>query len=111
MYYMSNIVYSPKNYPSAVLIRGGLDLKDGKILRGPGVLTRYLKIDKKFNDKESSLNSGLYIKDHGLKINDGQVLKLARVGVDYAGQYWAAKKWRFKIINPSDYRKRQYKNP
>src|SRR3989344_7369693 len=43
MHWMLNIVTGPKNYPAAVLIRG-----TDKI-RGPGRLTKYLKIDKSFN--------------------------------------------------------------
>src|SRR3989338_1327947 len=59
MHWMLNIVTGSKNYPAAVLIRGTDKVK------GPGRLTKYLKIDKKFNGSLADGKSGLWIEDRG----------------------------------------------
>lgn len=99
IHWMLNIVTGPKNYPAAVLIRGGIIYKNQqkvKILNGPAKLTKYLKIDKKFNNKSADKKTGLWIEDRGIKINKGQIIKNKRIGVDYAGE-WADKLYRFSI--------------
>ncbi len=92
MYWMLNIVTEEKDYPAAVLIRGTESFK------GPGVLTRELKIDKKLNGKSLSKNSGLWIESD-LKIENRKlkILSTPRVGVSYAGPVWSKKKLRFII--------------
>jgi DNA-3-methyladenine glycosylase len=91
MHWMLNIVTGPKNYPSAVLIRG----IDG--FNGPAKLTKQLSIDKKVNGRFADKKTGLWIEDRGLKINFKKIKKSPRVGVDYAGTYWARRHWRFYI--------------
>ena len=90
MHYMLNIVTGPKNYPAAVLIRGT------KEINGPARLTKFLKIDKKFNGKPANKKTKLWIEDRGVKISKAQIAKRERVGVDYAGK-WANKLYRFMI--------------
>lgn len=98
MHWMLNIVTGPKDYPAAVLIRG-----TDKI-RGPGRLTKYLKIDKRFNSRLADGKSlpgrqagGLWIEDRGFEIEPAEIIKTPRIGVDYAGPVWAKKPWRFCI--------------
>lgn len=91
MHWMLNIVTGPKNYPAAVLIR-----KTDKVV-GPGRLTKYLKIDKRFNGSLADKKSGLWIEDRGRKVKPPEILKTPRIGVDYAGLAWAKKPWRFYI--------------
>jgi len=90
MHWMLNIIVGPKNYPAAILIRAA-----GKI-SGPARLTKYLKIDKKFNGKPTNKKTKLWIEDRGVKISKSQIAKRERVGVDYAGK-WANKLYRFMI--------------
>src|SRR3972149_1759067 len=90
MHLMLNIIVGPKNYPAAILIRAA-----GKI-SGPARLTKYLKIDKKFNGKPTNKKTKLWIEDRGVKISKSQIAKRERVGVDYAGK-WANKLYRFMI--------------
>ena len=45
-YWMLNIVVGKKEYPAAILIRGAGDLV------GPGKLSKFLSIDKRFNGKD-----------------------------------------------------------
>lgn len=91
MHWMLNIVTGPKNYPSAVLIRGLRGIK------GPARLTKKLKIDGKCNNKPARRKTGLWIEDRGIKIESDQIKKGPRVGIDYAGEFWRKKKWRFWI--------------
>lgn len=88
MHWMLNIVTGPKNYPAAVLIRGV------KEINGPAKLTKFLKIDKRFNNKPASRLAGLWIADHGVKIKKSQIKRSPRVGVDYSGR-WAKKPLHF----------------
>ncbi len=90
MHWMLNIVTGNKGYPAAVLIRGADDIN------GPAKITKFLKIDKKFNDKIADKKSGLWIEDRGIKIKSSDIRRLPRVGVDYAGP-WAKKLYRFTI--------------
>lgn len=96
MYYMLNVVTGKKNYPSAVLIRGGIVLIGGKAdVKGPGKVTKFLNVDKSFNNKTAGRETGLWIEDRGKVIGESQILTTGRVGIDYAGHYWSRRKWRF----------------
>ncbi len=90
MHWMANIVTGPENYPAAVLIRGTDKIS------GPGRITKYLKIDKKFNGKSANKKTGLWIEDKGVKIKTSQIERGKRIGVDYAGK-WADKLYGFKL--------------
>ena len=92
MYWMMNIVTGPADHPQAVLIRGieGFD--------GPGKLTRHLEIDKSFNAEDLATSSRIWLEDAGTR---PPYTTLPRVGVDYAGDYWKHKPWRF-IVNDEE---------
>ncbi len=126
MHWMLNIVTRERDYPAAVLIRAvsaidsSGELKavlsgparqnfyKSKNLDGPAKLTKFLRINKKLNGLVATRKSGLWLEDrnriknsyfikaakgvHELRIKRG-----ARVGVGYAGLYWARRKWRFYI--------------
>ncbi len=92
MHWMLNIVCGPKDYPAAILIRG---IKE---INGPGRLTKFLKIDKKFNGKIAGKKTGLLIEDGGIKIKKSQIIKTKRIGVEYAGKIWANKPYRFLLL-------------
>ena len=91
MHWMLNVVTGPKGYPAAVLIRGTRDV------RGPARVTKYLKINGKLSGCSVSKKSGLWIEDLGIKIAPEKIKKGPRVGIEYAGPYWAKKHWRFWI--------------
>jgi DNA-3-methyladenine glycosylase len=94
IYWMINIVVGKKNHPSAILLRGGeVKEKDKKLLiDGPGKLSKFLKIDKKFNEKKAVPETGLWFEDRGERVKNHR--KTARIGVHYAGPVWSKKKWR-----------------
>ena len=107
MHWMLNIVTREEGYPSAVLIRGGIlinkrtlqNFSKTKNLGGPAKLTKFLKINGKLNGLLANKKSGLWIEDRGVKISRAEIKKGPRVGVNYAGAYWAKRKWRFWIEN------------
>lgn len=83
-----NFVTAGENNPQAVLIRG-VD----KVI-GPGRVSRLLQITKDLN-KASLLDSEeIWVEDAPI-IADYQTAP--RVGIDYAGDYWKNKPWRFFI--------------
>jgi len=88
MYWMLNVVTGAENHPQAVLICGIENI------RGSGKVGRELKIDKSFYG-ENLLNSNrIWIEDAHDEIN---FITVPRVGVDYAGDEWKNKPWRFKL--------------
>ncbi|MBD3248161.1 DNA-3-methyladenine glycosylase [Candidatus Falkowbacteria bacterium] len=91
MYNMLNFVTGEKDYPAAILIRGveGFD--------GPGKLTRHLKIDRSFNKMEICPKSGLWVEDRGEVIAKKDIIRTPRIGVDYAGEIWKNKPYRFVL--------------
>lgn len=90
---MLNIVIGKENYPAAILIRGAGDIN------GPGKLTKFLKIDKKLNNKNASAETGLWLEDRGERVDKKKIKRVSRIGVDYAGPIWAKKDYRFILIN------------
>ncbi len=90
---MLNIVTGKRGYPAAILIRGA----EG--INGPARVTKFLKIDKKFNGKPVSRKTGLWIENRGVKIKKSQIRKSKRIGVHYAGPVWANKNYRFNLIH------------
>jgi len=92
MHWLLNIVIGKEGYPAAVLIRSVREIN------GPARLTKFLRIDKKFNGKEASRKTGLWIEDRGIILSDNQIKRSSRIGVSYARE-WANKPYRFLISN------------
>jgi DNA-3-methyladenine glycosylase len=88
MYWMLNVVTGIKNHPEAVLIRGINDIV------GSGKVGRELKLDKSFYGESLISSSRIWIENpsdpHPVKY-----VSAPRVGVDYAGEEWRNKPWRF----------------
>lgn len=95
MHWLINIVTGPKGYPAAVLLRAGR-AADGKDVKGPARLAKYLKIDKRFNGKPASRRTGLWFEDRGIRTKQSQIVAGKRIGVEYAGE-WAKKLYNFSI--------------
>ncbi len=95
MYWMLNFVTEKEGIPQAVLIRG----IEG--YNGPGKLSKALKIDKSFNGQSIINNDKLMLFDDFYK---PQIITAPRVGIDYAGDEWASKPWRFIDKNLSNYK-------
>ena len=88
MYWMMNIVTGGENNPQAVLVRGV------ESLPGPGKLTKSLGIDRSFYGEDLVTSDRLWLEDAGLspEVKTGE-----RIGIDYAGEYWKTRPWRFYI--------------
>ncbi len=86
MYWMLNIVTGGKNNPQAVLIRGLENYP------GPGRLTKLLGIDKTFYGEDLVNSARIWLEDPGLihRVKSGP-----RIGIEYAGEYWKNKPWRY----------------
>lgn len=95
MHEMLNLVVGPSGWPSAILIRA----VEG--ISGPGRVTRGLAVDRRLNGQPASPESGLWLEDRGVRVPARLVRATPRIGVDYAGPVWSAKRWRF-IFDPQE---------
>ncbi len=86
MHWMLNIVTGKENDASAVLIRG----LDG--ISGPGRVGKLLQIDKTFNGENLSTSDRIWIEYSGITT---KFKTKPRIGIDYAGEPWVSKPWRF----------------
>lgn len=86
IHYMLNFVCGPQDNPQAVLIRG-VDQ-----VFGPGRVSKLMQINKTHN--QSSL-----LTSPEIWVEDAPVVKTfsttPRIGIDYAGNYWKNRPWRF----------------
>ncbi|MFT3692526.1 MAG: DNA-3-methyladenine glycosylase [Kofleriaceae bacterium] len=91
---MFNIVTGTEGEGQAVLIRAIAPLEnlgdDSKIGRGPGKVTRALKLDRS-HDRRDLAEGELFVRAH---VTPPMVAVGPRIGVDYAGA-WAKRKLRF----------------
>jgi DNA-3-methyladenine glycosylase len=91
---MLNLVAGPRDSPAAILIRG----VEG--LHGPGRVTKAFNIDRTLNRQPAAPESGLWIEDHDFNVRRSWVQATPRIGIDYAGEIWARKPWRFVLTKP-----------
>lgn len=88
MYWMLNVVTGTENHPQAVLIRGI------ETIIGSGKVGRELKMDKSFYAENLLSSNRIWIED----APDVSEFKTApRIGIDYAGDEWRDKQWRFVL--------------
>lgn len=90
MYNMLNIVTGLKDNPQAVLIRG-IEKYDG-----PGKLTRALDIDKSYNGELLEISDRIWLEPSEIK---PAYTCHPRIGIDYAGEVWKNKPWRYKMTS------------
>ena len=86
IHWMMNIITGEPEQPQGVLIRAG------EIHPSPARLTKYLQIDKTYNGQSILQNPDLWIEDDGIVCNWHTE---KRVGIDYAGDEWKNKYWRW----------------
>ena len=86
MYWMLNFVTGEQDIPQAILLRG-VDT-----VTGPGRLTRQFQIDGEFYGENLARSERLWVEDHPGKVN---IISGPRIGIDYAGKYWASRPWRY----------------
>jgi DNA-3-methyladenine glycosylase len=91
LHWMLNVVTGDVDEAAAVLIRG----IEG--VSGPARVAAALHIDASLNGRDAAPSSGLWFEDSDHPQKRLRVQRLPRVGVDYAGPLWAAKKLRFLL--------------
>jgi DNA-3-methyladenine glycosylase len=90
MYWMLNFVAGEKDDPQAVLIRG----IEG--FSGPGRVTKALNINRSYYGEDLTTSKRIWVEDAGIK----PVVKTSpRIGINYAGEIWKNKPWRY-LIDP-----------
>jgi len=89
MYWMLNIVTGQENDASAILIRG----LEG--ISGPGKVGKTLRLDKTFYGENLSTSNRIWIEDSKEKL---KFKTSPRVGIQYAGEPWISKPWRFVLV-------------
>ena len=93
MHWMLNVTTEELDAPAAVLIRAGVFVEADAPIKGPGTLTKTLRVDGSYYGK-SATSGDLYIEDRGEQPK--KIVRTPRIGIDYAGAY-KNKKWRFVI--------------
>jgi DNA-3-methyladenine glycosylase len=93
MHWMLNVTTEGFDEPAAVLIRAGVLVDTNLAIRGPGILTKALKVDGHIYGT-SATSGDLYIEDRGNRPK--KIIRTPRIGIDYAGAY-KDKKWRFLL--------------
>jgi DNA-3-methyladenine glycosylase len=88
MYWMLNMVTGKADDPQAVLIRG----IEG--ISGPGRVSRELCIDGSFYGEDLTVSERIRVADSGKKAS---FITGPRIGIDYAGEPWKSKPWRYMI--------------
>ena len=90
MHWMLNVVTGPGDFPAAVLIRG----VEGIV--GPARLTKALGINGSLNGKAAHKETGVWFSE-GQRPSRNQIIRSARIGVEYAGEEWSSKPYRFHL--------------
>ena len=93
MHWMLNVTTGKLDEPAAVLIRAGSLIESDIPIKGPGTLTKTLRVGGSFYGK-SATSGDLYVEDRGDRPK--RIIRTPRIGIDYAGAY-KDKKWRFVI--------------
>ena len=101
MYWQFNISTFKEGKPECVLIRAlePIGLPDKKLANGPGKLCRWLKLDKSFYGEDLTKSKKVWLENSRKKITPLQIAVSRRIGIDYAGPYWANRKLRFYLKN------------
>ncbi len=101
MHWLVNIVTGPRDYPAAVLLRGGVlegpRTSAVRHVNGPARLTKFLNIGRAQNGALASKKNGLWFEDRGITVPRTATAARKRIGVDYAGPVWANKRYNFYL--------------
>lgn len=94
MYHCLNVVTEAVDIPAAVLLRA-VEV-EGRLIDGPGRLTRSFSIDRSLNRWDLTKGEALWFEDRAQPVPRTSIKTYPRIGVDYAGT-WANKPWRFRL--------------
>lgn len=104
MHWLLNFSTAGAGTPEGVLIRGVLTADGARptLISGPGRVTAHLRIDRRFDHVDATQSTDMWLEDRGIRVPARRIVTGPRVGIDYAGAYWAARRWRFWIDSPAD---------
>jgi DNA-3-methyladenine glycosylase len=97
MHWLLNFSTAGAGNPEGVLIRGILPGDNKARIAGPGRVTVYLRVDQRLDRIDATQSMQMWVEDRGIRVSARRVIVGPRVGIDYAGAYWAARRWRFRI--------------
>ncbi|HXV13220.1 MAG TPA: DNA-3-methyladenine glycosylase [Candidatus Krumholzibacteria bacterium] len=100
MHWLLNFSTAGAGKPEGVLIRAVVLENDEPVI-GPGRVTRALHIDKSLDGVDVVSSKELWLEDRGVRVPARRIQTGPRIGVDYAGPYWAARPWRFWTDGPA----------
>lgn len=103
MHWLLNFSTAGEGHPEGVLIRAVAIERGGELepVVGPGRVTRALQVDKTLEGIDATTSNHLWLVDRGNRMPTRRIMTGPRVGVDYAGPYWAARPWRFWLDGES----------
>ncbi|PWE00434.1 DNA-3-methyladenine glycosylase [Marinilabilia rubra] len=90
MYWLLNFTSGAEGHPQAVLIRGSAEIE------GPGRIGQALMLDKSFYGEDLISSERLWVEENTNITIKPEITTSPRVGIDYAGKYWAGRHWRFR---------------
>jgi DNA-3-methyladenine glycosylase len=98
LHWQFNISTGPDGHPECLLVRAvepvqGLSDREAS---GPGKFCRAFKLNKSFYGEDLTKSKRLWLEDNPEKV---KIKKGPRIGIDYAGRYWARIPWRFFVKN------------
>ncbi len=104
IHWLLNFSTAGAGTPEGVLIRGVLTADDAKprLVSGPSRVTAYLRIDRRLDHVDATHSPVMWLEDRGIRFSARRIMTGPRVGIDYAGAYWSARRWRFWIDSPTD---------
>lgn len=99
MHWLLNFSTAGAGVPEGVLIRAIKtdDADGGRRIVGPAKVTQFLRIDNALNGENAADSQHIWLEDRGLKIPSRRIKTGPRIGVAYAGPYWATRPWRFRL--------------
>ncbi len=97
LHWLLNFSTAGAGNPEGVLIRGIFSMREAARISGPGRVTAYLGVDRRLDRIDATRSKQLWLEDRGVRVPARGIIAGPRVGIDYAGPYWAARRWRFRI--------------
>jgi DNA-3-methyladenine glycosylase len=99
MYWLLNFTTGAPGHPQAVLIRGAMEIE------GPGRFGRALQLDKSFYKEDLITSNRLWVENNPKYSTMPAYTTTPRVGINYAGEFWAGKHWRLELLKKTHLRK------
>ncbi|MBI5699004.1 DNA-3-methyladenine glycosylase [Candidatus Saganbacteria bacterium] len=96
MHWQFNISTGPAGHPECLLVRAVEPVKGflDRAASGPGKFCKAFHLNKSFYGEDLTRSKRLWLEENKTKV---KVQRGPRIGIDYAGPYWAKVLWRFWV--------------